>query len=150
GRSPARAPARVPTGPGPATRGHGHRDAAPSSDLHAVVGLDRHRRRCRWRRRRDLRAHPAGIRSAAEHAGQRGVREVMRLLGLLAGVAAASSACGSTSHAGYVLVTVDARPAVHDAASITVTLANSGTMRTDTLMLGGKPFPVTFSVSSPG
>jgi hypothetical protein len=74
----------------------------------------------------------------------------MRLLGLLAGVAAASSACGSTSHAGYVLVTVDARPAVHDAASITVTLANAGTMRTDTLMLGGKSFPVTFSVSSPG
>jgi hypothetical protein len=74
----------------------------------------------------------------------------MRLLGLLAGVAAASSACGTTSHAGYVLVTVDARPAVHDAASITVTLANAGTMRTDTLMLGGKSFPVTFSVSSPG
>lgn len=75
----------------------------------------------------------------------------MRLLGLLAGVAAtASSACGSPSHAGYVLVTVDARPAVHDAASITVTLANAGTMRTDTLMLGGKAFPVTFSISSPG
>lgn len=74
----------------------------------------------------------------------------MRLLGLLAVAAAASSACGSTSHAGYVLVTVDARPAVHDAASITVTLANAGTMRTDTLMLGGNSFPVTFSVSSPG
>jgi hypothetical protein len=74
----------------------------------------------------------------------------MRLACLLAGVAAASSACGTTSHAGYVLVTVDARPAVHDAASITVTLANAGTMRTDTLMLGGKPFPVTFSISSPG
>ncbi len=76
---------------------------------------------------------------------------MMRLLGLLAGIAAAaSSACGSPSHAGYVLVTVDARPAVHDAASITVTLANAGTMRTDTLMLAGKPFPVTFSISSPG
>ena len=74
----------------------------------------------------------------------------MRLACLLAGVAAASSACGSASHAGFVLVTVDTRPAVHDAASITVTLANAGTMRTDTLMLGGKPFPVTFSVSSPG
>ncbi|HEX8106128.1 MAG TPA: hypothetical protein VF516_00305 [Kofleriaceae bacterium] len=75
----------------------------------------------------------------------------MRRLGLLAGaaVAAASSACG-TDHAGYVLVTVDARPAVHDAAAITVTLANAGTMRTDTLMLAGKSFPVTFSVSSPG
>jgi hypothetical protein len=72
------------------------------------------------------------------------------LLSGLAGVAAASSACGSASHAGYVLVTVDARPAVHDAASITVTLANAGTMRTDTLMLGGNSFPVTFSISSPG
>src|SRR5262249_52954788 len=124
--------------------------AIQSSDLHAVVVLDRHRRGRRRRRRRDLRAHPAGIRSTVEHAGQHRVREVMRLLGLLAGVAAASSACGSTSHAGYVLVTVDARPAVHDAASITVTLANAGTMRTDTLMLGGKAFPVTFSVSAPG
>lgn len=75
----------------------------------------------------------------------------MRLSCLLAGIAAAaSSACGSTSHAGYLLVTVDARPAVHDAASITVTLANAGTMRTDTLMLDGTSFPVTFSVSSPG
>lgn len=74
----------------------------------------------------------------------------MRRLGLLAGIAAASSACGSTSHAGYVLVTVDARPAVHDAAAITVTLANAGTMRSDTLMLAGKSFPVTFSISSPG
>jgi hypothetical protein len=74
----------------------------------------------------------------------------MRRLGLLAGIAAASGACGSTSHAGYVLVTVDARPAVHDAAAITVTLANAGTMRSDTLMLAGKSFPVTFSVSAPG
>lgn len=74
----------------------------------------------------------------------------MRRACLLAGVAAAASACGSASHAGYVLVTVDARPAVHDAASITVTLANAGTMRSDTLMLGGKAFPVTFSVSAPG
>ncbi len=76
----------------------------------------------------------------------------MRRLGLLAGavLAAATSACGSAGHAGYVLVTVDARPAVHDAAAITVTLANAGTMRTDTLMLAGKSFPVTFSVSAPG
>jgi hypothetical protein len=74
----------------------------------------------------------------------------MRRACLLAGLAAVSSACGNASHAGYVLVTVDARPAVHDAASITVTLANAGTMRSDTLMLGGKAFPVTFSVSAPG
>lgn len=74
----------------------------------------------------------------------------MHRLALLAGIAAASSACGSPSHAGYVVVTVDARPAVHDAAALTVTLANAGTMRTDTLMLAGKSFPVTFSVSAPG
>lgn len=74
------------------------------------------------------------------------------LLGLgLAGLAGLVAAgCGSTSHAGYVVVTIDARPAVHDAASVTITLANAGTSRTDTLMLHGKPFPVTFSVSAPG
>jgi hypothetical protein len=54
------------------------------------------------------------------------------------------------NHDGYVLVTVDARPAVHDARSLSVTLANGGTMRTDSLDLKGQPFPVTFSVSAPG
>ncbi|HEX3757137.1 MAG TPA: hypothetical protein VHW23_00455 [Kofleriaceae bacterium] len=63
---------------------------------------------------------------------------------------AAASACGSTSHAGYVVVTIDARPAVHGATSVTVTLANAGTSRTDTLTLRGTSFPVTFSVSAPG
>jgi hypothetical protein len=69
-------------------------------------------------------------------------------LGCVLGLAAALGAC--TSSAGYVLVTVDARPAVHDAKALSVTLANGGTMRTDSLDLKGQPFPVTFSVSAPG
>jgi len=67
---------------------------------------------------------------------------------LSAGLAAWAGAC--TSSDGYVLVTVDARPAVHDAKSLSVTLANGGTMRTDSLDLKNQPFPVTFSVSAPG
>jgi hypothetical protein len=61
--------------------------------------------------------------------------------------AAASGACSSDS---YVLVKVDARPAVHDARALTITLANGGTTRMDTLALRDHPFPVTFSISSPG
>jgi hypothetical protein len=74
---------------------------------------------------------------------------------LLLAVCAAAIACGSSPPAPqthYLVVTVGAQPAVHDAASITVTLANAGTMRTDTLMLSSMAFPpaVTFSVSAPG
>ena len=67
-------------------------------------------------------------------------------------LAIGTGACGSTTtpKTSYVVVTVDARPAVHDAASITVALANAGTTRMDTLKLDGKPFPVTFSISAPG
>ena len=50
----------------------------------------------------------------------------------------------------YLVVTVDARPAVHDAAQLVVTLSNGGTSRMDTLPLGGHAFPVTFSVTAPG
>jgi hypothetical protein len=50
----------------------------------------------------------------------------------------------------YLVVTVDARPAVHDADSLIVTLSNGGTSRMDTLPLGGHAFPVTFSVTAPG
>lgn len=66
---------------------------------------------------------------------------------LLAAVGA-SSAC--SDDASYLIVTVNGRPAVHDAASLKVTLSNTGTMRTDELPLGNKPFPVTFSISAPG
>lgn len=50
----------------------------------------------------------------------------------------------------YTVVTVTARPGVHDAASLSVTLSNGGTSRTDSLALASKPFPVTFSVTTPG
>jgi hypothetical protein len=65
-------------------------------------------------------------------------------------VAAGAAACGGSAKTDYMVVTVDARPAVHDAASLSVTLANAGTMRSDTFMLDGTPFPVTFSISAPG
>jgi hypothetical protein len=58
---------------------------------------------------------------------------------------------GACSHADdYLVVTVEARPAVRDARSITVVLSNGGTTRTDSLALSERPFPVTFSVSAPG
>jgi hypothetical protein len=50
----------------------------------------------------------------------------------------------------YLVVTVDARPAVQGADSLVITLTNAGTSRMDTLSLAGHVFPVTFSVSAPG
>src|SRR4051812_35390712 len=50
----------------------------------------------------------------------------------------------------YLVVTVDARPAVQGASALVVTLSNGGTSRMDTLPLGSHPFPVTFTVSAPG
>lgn len=60
----------------------------------------------------------------------------------------AIAACTSSDH--YLTVTVDARPAVHDAKAFKVTLSNAGTMRTDTIALHAPTFPVTFSISAPG
>ena len=67
------------------------------------------------------------------------------LLGLLA---LGGLGCGTDER--YMVVTVTGRPAVHDASALRVTLANGGTMRTDELVLGSHPFPVTFSISAPG
>ncbi|HUS29458.1 MAG TPA: hypothetical protein VMZ53_13155 [Kofleriaceae bacterium] len=50
----------------------------------------------------------------------------------------------------YLIVTVDKRPAVHQAAKLKITLSNSGSMRTDDLDLAGHDFPVTFSLTAPG
>jgi hypothetical protein len=69
------------------------------------------------------------------------------LCAAVAGVLA--TGCGSKATA-YLIVTVDARPAVHDAQSIAVALTNAGTTRMDALVLGQHAFPVTFSVSTPG
>ncbi len=59
-----------------------------------------------------------------------------------------TAGCGDQE--SYIIVTVNGRPAVHDATNLKVTLSNSGTMRTDELPLANKPFPVTFSISAPG
>ena len=50
----------------------------------------------------------------------------------------------------FLVVTVDKRVAVHDAAKLEVTLSNAGSMRTDSLELDDADFPVTFSISAPG
>ena len=62
-------------------------------------------------------------------------------------LALALAACGGDS---YLVVTVDARNAVHDAATLTVSLTNSGTTLMHQLALGSHTFPVKFSVDSPG
>ena len=56
----------------------------------------------------------------------------------------AATACNSGS---YLVVTVSARPTVHDVASLEVTQMNSGTSRTDSLALDDHTFPATFSIS---
>jgi hypothetical protein len=53
-------------------------------------------------------------------------------------------ACNSET---YVVVTVSARPAVHDVTALQVTQANNSTTRTDTLQLGTHTLPATFSLS---
>lgn len=59
------------------------------------------------------------------------------------------AACGG-EEGDYLIVTVDVRPAVHDATSIKVRLSNEGSERIEDLELGNKGFPATFSVSAPG
>jgi hypothetical protein len=73
-----------------------------------------------------------------------------RVLALGCWVAALGALEACTSAEDYVVVTVEARSAVRDATALTVTLANAGTTRTDTLELPSPTFPVTFSVSTPG
>jgi hypothetical protein len=59
------------------------------------------------------------------------------------------AACGGES-GDYIIVTVNVRPAVHDATTIKVRLSNEGSERIEDLPLGSKGFPATFSVSAPG
>ncbi len=56
-------------------------------------------------------------------------------------------AFGACSDETYLVVTVQARPTVHDVATLEVTQQNNGTTRTDTLELDGHAFPTTFSIS---
>lgn len=67
----------------------------------------------------------------------------------LLSLVAFAAACGEES-GEYLIVTVDVRPAVHDATSIKVRLSNAGSERTEDLELGNTSFPATFSVSAPG
>ncbi|MEO8845102.1 MAG: hypothetical protein ABI591_05500 [Kofleriaceae bacterium] len=53
-------------------------------------------------------------------------------------------ACGGDS---YVVVTVTARPTVHDVVALEITQVNNGATRTDTLDLGSHVLPATFSIS---
>ena len=65
-----------------------------------------------------------------------------------AGVAVllAAPACGSGET--FVVVTVLARPTVHEVAKLELTQSSSGTTRTDTLELGAHALPATFSISA--
>ena len=74
------------------------------------------------------------------------MRTALVVLCALAGIPALG-ACGGDD---YLVVTVDAPPAVHDARTLDVSLSNAGSMRTDSLVLGALGFPVTFSISAPG
>ena len=60
-----------------------------------------------------------------------------------------AAACGG-EEGDYLIVTVNVRPAVHDATTIKVKLTNEGSERIEDLSLGSKSFPATFSVSAPG
>jgi hypothetical protein len=50
----------------------------------------------------------------------------------------------------YMIVSVDKRLSVNAPTKLAVTLSNAGSMRTDSLDIGGNDFPVTFSLSAPG
>jgi hypothetical protein len=54
---------------------------------------------------------------------------------------------GCTSDERYIVVTVNARSAVHDVGLLRVTLSNAGSMRTEDIPLGSASFPATFSIS---
>jgi hypothetical protein len=75
---------------------------------------------------------------------------MLRLAGYVALLACFG--CGDDGSGGneYTIVSVSNRPAVHDVAMLRVTLANSGTMRTDDIPLGTATFPATFSLTAPG
>jgi len=62
-------------------------------------------------------------------------------------VAILVAGCGGDT---FLVVTVDARAAVHDAASLTVTLHNGSDTVMHQLAMGSHGFPVHFSVDAPG
>ncbi|MBA3395576.1 MAG: hypothetical protein H0T89_23205 [Deltaproteobacteria bacterium] len=58
------------------------------------------------------------------------------------------AACGGDGT--YVVVTVEARPAVFDVARLKVTLSNESSAVSEDFVLAGKTLPITFSVSASG
>ncbi|MEO6777734.1 MAG: hypothetical protein ABI467_32740 [Kofleriaceae bacterium] len=68
-------------------------------------------------------------------------RAALAMLGPALGVAGCNSGA-------YLVVTVSARPAVHDVATLEITQLNNGTSRTDSLELGDHALPATFSIST--
>src|ERR1041384_324927 len=70
------------------------------------------------------------------------MRAIVVVLGLVA-------ACGGDG-GPFTIVTIQARPAVHDVADLKVSLTNGGTSREDTFQVSSKSFPATFSISAPG
>jgi len=58
------------------------------------------------------------------------------------------AACGTDP--AYIIVTIEARPAVVDVANMKVTLSNDGSAVSESFPLGDKTFPVTLSVSAEG
>jgi hypothetical protein len=54
---------------------------------------------------------------------------------------------GCTSDEKYIIVTVNARPAVHDVAMLRVTLSNAGSTRAEEIPVGSVELPATFSIS---
>ncbi|MBA3817861.1 MAG: hypothetical protein H0X17_03145 [Deltaproteobacteria bacterium] len=71
-----------------------------------------------------------------------------RRAGLVACVLA-GTACSDSPH-DYVVVTIEARPAVLDASRMKVTLSNDSSTVSEDYTLGAKTFPVTLSVSATG
>jgi hypothetical protein len=62
--------------------------------------------------------------------------------------ALALSLAAGCNNGSYLVVTVSARPTVHDVATLAVTQMNNGTSRTDSLDLGDHMLPATFSIST--
>ncbi len=69
------------------------------------------------------------------------MRALLLVFSLLAGCADEES---------YIIITVDRRPAVHDASMLKVTVSNGGAMYSQDLAIADHMFPLTFSVSAPG
>jgi len=70
----------------------------------------------------------------------------MRAAWILPVLPAVAASCGNES---YTIVTVQARPAVHDVVTLKITLANGESSETNTVEFGKNEFPVTFSVNAP-